>query len=104
VETLAMKVHLSTNEDVGTFYWATARGPELAMAFRRAADDVARSVDEICMPELVDLARQVTARGTGAEEAIVVMARELGLQRLRAASRGRFETAMTQARVGNEKD
>jgi hypothetical protein len=104
VEALAVKVHRSTTEDVGTFYWATARGPELPIAFRRAAEDVARSVDEICMPELVDLARQVAAKGAGVEDAIVVMARELGLQRLRAASRGRFETAMRQANSDYEKN
>ena len=104
VEKLAAKAHRTTEEDVGTFYWSTARGPELPTVFRPSADDATRSVDEICMPELVDLVRQITARGTGVEDAIVVMARELGLQRLRAASRGRFEAAMEQTRRNHERD
>jgi very-short-patch-repair endonuclease len=104
VEKLAAKAHRTTEEDVGTFYWSTARGPELPTVFRHSADDATRSVDEICMPELVDLARQITARGTGVEDAIVVMARELGLQRLRAASRGRFEAAMEQTLRNHERD
>ena len=104
VARLAAKAHRTTEEDVGTFYWSAARGPELPTVFRHSADDATRSVDEICMPELVDLARQITVRGTGVEDAIVVMARELGLQRLRAASRGRFEAAMEQTRRNQERD
>ena len=104
VERLASTAHQTTDEDVGTFYWATPRGPKLPIAFRRASDEASRSVDEICMPELVDLARQITAKCTDIEDAIVVMARELGLQRLRSASRGRFEVAVAQARRHYEKD
>jgi very-short-patch-repair endonuclease len=104
VEKLARNTHQTTDEDVGTFYWAASRGPELPIAFRRASDEAPRSVDEICMPELVELARQITARCTGVEDAIVVMARELGLQRLRVASRGRFEAAMEQANQNHEED
>lgn len=97
VEALAAKAHRMTEEDVGTFYWATGRGPEIPVAFRRAADESARAVDEICMPELLALAHEVLAGGKTGEGAIVAMARELGLQRLRAANRGRFEKAMLQA-------
>lgn len=72
------------------------------MVFRRSRDDEAsRNVDEICMPELVALAYEVLAQGAADEDAIVAMARELGLQRLRAASRGRFEYAMKEA-AGNQ--
>lgn len=104
VVALAAQMNRVTNEEVGTFYWAAVRGPELPMAFRHAADESARSVDEICMPELVDLARQITRGAKGTEDTIVLMARELGLQRLRAASRGRIETAMEQANADYEKD
>lgn len=97
IEALADKTHQTTKEDVGAFYWATGRGPEMPIAFRRAANESVRTVDEICMPELVVLAREVLASGKSGEAAIVTMARELGLQRLRATSRGRFETAMQQA-------
>ena len=99
VNALAAKSHRTTDEDVGTFYWAAARGPEFPMAFRRAADESARTVDEICMPELVELARAVLVGGKSGSDAVVTMARELGLQRLRAANRGRFEKAMQLAGV-----
>lgn len=46
------------------------------------------------MPELVALAREVIAGGKHGEEAVVAMARELGMRRMGAASRGRFERAV----------
>lgn len=71
--------------------------PGATVAFRRAADDSIRSVDEVCLPELMALAHEVLAGGLAGEAAVLAMARELGLQRLRAVSRGRFEQAMVQA-------
>lgn len=53
-----------------------------------------RTADEICMPELLALAREVIASGKTGEGVIVAMAREMGLQRLRTASRGRLEKAV----------
>ena len=97
VEILATKSHRMTEEDVGTFYWPNGRGPEAPIAFRRAADATARAVDEICMQELVALARDVLDIGKVGEAAIVAMARELGLHSLRTASRGRFEQAVQKA-------
>jgi very-short-patch-repair endonuclease len=93
VDALAAQNHPVTQEEVGTFYWPAGKGPETPIPFRRAADEAARSVDEICMPELAALAREVIASGKDGESAIVAMARVLGLQKLRAASRGRFERA-----------
>jgi hypothetical protein len=69
------------------------------VGFRRATEDNTRSVDEVCLPELVALAQEVLSSGLMADAAVLAMARELGLQRLRAASRSRFEAAMTQAQV-----
>jgi len=94
LETLATKAHRMTEEEVGTFYWPNERGPEAPIAFRQAADAAARTVDEICMPELAALAREVLDSGKEGEAAIVAMARELGLHSLRAVSRGRIETAV----------
>lgn len=99
VEALASKSHKSTEESVGTFYWAHGRGPNVAVSFRRA-DDAARTVDEICMDELTALAGEVASSGLHGEDAIVAMARELGLQRLRSASRERLEKAMARAGAG----
>lgn len=94
VDALAAKSHRATQEDVGTFYWSDGCDPEAPVPFRRSVDDSARVVDEICMPELVALAREVLAQGKRGEEAVVAMARELGMRRMGAASRGRVERAV----------
>lgn len=97
VEFIAVKAYQTTEEDVGTFYWAPGRGPEMPVAFRRATDEWFRNVDEVCMLELVALAREVLASDKEGEVAIAAMAHELGLQRVRASSRGRYEKAMSEA-------
>ncbi len=94
VGTLASKTHKTTDEDVGTFYWASSRGPGLPISFRKVLGDSTRAIDEVCMSELVDLARQVNAKTNGTDDAILEMARQLGLQRLRSASRERLQKAM----------
>jgi hypothetical protein len=94
VESLAATAIRTIEENVGTFYWAAARGPEIQIVFRRSADESVRAVDEICMPELVDLARFVLASGKTGNVVIVAMARELGLQRTGASIRQRLERAM----------
>ncbi len=86
----------STDEDVGTFFWAPGRGPEVPISFRGGAED-GRTVDEICMAELVSLATKVCAAGKIGDSAIVAMAHELGLQRVRAVTRARFERALSAA-------
>ena len=98
VEGLAATAFQTTTEDVGKFYWPTSKVPGIPFAFRRPADDAGRALNEICIPELVALAREVLARDLGADAAIVAMARDIGLQRLRAASRGRLEQAIELAR------
>ena len=97
VVALAASAHRSTSEEGGTFFWPSDLEPGAVIGFRRAAEDSARSVDEVCLQELTALARDVLATGLTAEAAVLAMARELGLQRLRAASRGRFEEAMARA-------
>ena len=93
VDSLAAKVNQTTKEEMGTFYWAANRGPELPIAFRRTVGNNARAADEICMPELVDLAREICASGKSSDATVVAMARELGLRRLGEASRKRLEAA-----------
>ncbi|HQT00099.1 MAG: DNA helicase [Hydrogenophilales bacterium 16-64-46] len=97
VEALAAKQFKTTQEDVGTFYWPTGQNPDGPIAFRRPAEDAARAVDEICMAELLALAWEVVACGNSGEAATVAMARELGLQVLRAASRTRIEKMIQKA-------
>ena len=97
VDDLAAKSHHTTQEDVGTFYWKKERGPELVVPFRPANGKPVRTVDEICMPELISLGRVILNSGETGEGAFVIMARELGLKRLRTASRERVEEAIKQA-------
>jgi hypothetical protein len=51
------------------------------------------------MAELVSLAKVVTAEGKVGDNAVVAMAHRLGLHRVRAASRSRFEKAIELART-----
>jgi hypothetical protein len=67
VDALAAKAHRATREDVGIFYWPNWRDPEAPVLFRRAVEESARTVEEICMPELVALAREVLAGGRRAQ-------------------------------------
>lgn len=94
VEALAAKAFKTTEEEVGTFYWPTGQNPDGPIMFRRAAGDVGRSVDEICMGELVALAKKVVATGLTGENAIASMARAVGLHQIRVASRGRLKKGM----------
>jgi very-short-patch-repair endonuclease len=93
VSSIALACLKSTEEDVGVFFWANDRGPEVPLVFR-GAPDVERSVEEICMAELVALARLVTIDGSAGDNAVVAMAQRLGLHRVRATSRSRFEKAL----------
>jgi len=89
----------STVEASGTFYWPEGIGAGTEVAFRWPADDEAtRGVEEICEQELVWLSRWVIGSGKKGEEALTAMAREIGLLKLRAASRARLEAALAVAR------
>lgn len=96
VEQLARTVCDHTEEDVGTFYWSKGK-TQLAVMFRSSPDASIRTVDEICLRELVALAEVVRLSSHGAESQLNAMARELGLSRLRAATRLRLEKAINQA-------
>jgi very-short-patch-repair endonuclease len=92
---LARVRYRTTDEDVGTFYWPEHLSPAEEPPFREPTDeDSVRAADEISLPELTSLARAVIAKGTGGEEVYRAMARKLGLQQLRAASRARLESAV----------
>lgn len=83
----------SGSEDVGTFFWAKDSSSADAIRFRRPAEGVARSVDEISLPELKALAFEMRAAGHDQETGIQAMAREIGLRKLSAVSRARLESA-----------
>lgn len=98
VDLIAQQVYQYTTEDAGVFYWGHECEPTTSIPFRRAlSTDTSRAVDEVCMAELVDLARAIRAGGLVDEDALVAMSRELGLQRLRAISRGRLEEALSKS-------
>jgi hypothetical protein len=85
----------TTEESVGLFIWPLSSDGALCYVFRRPGGDDGRSVDEIPMPELVALARELLSAGLTGEDAISTMARAAGLKKLREASRERLQTALS---------
>jgi very-short-patch-repair endonuclease len=99
IEKIAQQFFKTTEEAGGTFYWPPELQPCEELSFRWPTDDEGtRGVEEICNAELFSLARWVLRRGLSEEESLVAMARELGLQRLREASRGRLERILLAVR------
>jgi very-short-patch-repair endonuclease len=96
VSTIAMSCVTSTEEDIGVFFWAAHRGPEVPIQFS-TCPNAERDLNEICRAELVSLAKLVVAEGATGEAAVVAMAKRLGMHHVRAASRGRFEKALEEA-------
>lgn len=98
VEHIARQRFGNTEETAGTFYWPDGMTLGAEVVFRWPADeDSARGVEEICEQELLSLARKVINTGKSGEEALIAMAREIGLMKLRAASKGRLEAMLSLA-------
>ena len=64
------------------------------MVFRRSEGETTRTVQEVCMEELSALAREIKDSGQMGEAAVNSMAKEIGLQRLKSASRERLQKAL----------
>jgi hypothetical protein len=95
VERIARQRFGMTEEAGGTFYWPEGVVPGVDVDFRAAGDDEgARSVQEICEQELLPLARRVLRTGRTGDEAVIAMARAMGVSRLAASSRGRLEQVL----------
>lgn len=90
---LAEKHFLSRKEDVGVFFWPKESSDGELVRFRRPQSGNTRSVDEVSLSELTSLASQFRRGGHDEESALPLMARELGLLKLRAASRERLQFA-----------
>lgn len=90
---IAARTHARTTEDVGSFFWPQGMETTTWPTFRRPADGQPRAVDDIALPELAALARELRAAGTPDEKGPTAMARAAGLQTLRQASRERLEMA-----------
>lgn len=91
VERIAHALYTHSTEDVGIFFWDVGQPPEACNRFRPRQADAPCVVDEIAMPELICLARSI--KGQEGEDPVVLMARKLGLKRLREATRPRLEKA-----------
>lgn len=76
------------------FVWPQGVDTNHFPRFRRPAGDVVRPVDEIALPELAALAREVQEEGYEGDAALSAMAKLTGLQKLRQSSRQRFVEAM----------
>jgi len=88
------EIHFAAKkEDVGVFFWPKTSGGLESVGFRRSPLGNARSVDEISISELTSLASRLRQEGHDEESALSLMARELGLLKLRAASRERLMVA-----------
>lgn len=94
VEAIAHTLFQSSVEEVGTFFWPDTLPPGSKVSFRGPVDGQQRAVDEVCMEELRDLAQQASSVSTDEDDCLVKMARRLGIQRLRAASRSRLTVAL----------
>lgn len=90
---LACQRFPTTEEDVGLFLWASGADVTNWSRFRHPDGEDMRPIDEIALPELVVLARAVRRDGLEGDNAVAAMAREAGLQKVRAASRDRLEQA-----------
>jgi hypothetical protein len=90
---IARKFFPVTEEDVGPFFWRVGSDTTYWPAFRRPSVYDIRPVDEIAMAELIALAREIWLRGLDMPDAMTAMARDMGLQQLRTASRARLERA-----------
>lgn len=94
VASLASRHVHRTAEDAGIFFW-TSIDKESALSFRRPGPGTMRVVDEISLYELISLANEITALGVNGEAAVIAMATEIGLTKLRLASRERLVAAYT---------
>lgn len=98
IEQIAHQRFGSTKEAARTYYWPDGMTPGAEVTFRWPTDeDSARGVEEICEQELLSLARSVIGTGKSDEDALIAMARGIGLMKLRAASRSRLELVLTNA-------
>jgi len=95
VESLAARSLLFTREDHGRFFWPKSLAPESPVPPRKAWGALERSVEEVCLPELVSLAREVIGLGGRDASSVTLMARALGLNRVKSANRERLEKALT---------
>lgn len=94
VDILATHAHSTTREEVGKFFWPKHLVDRDYVPMRKGLDKLDRSLNEIAMPELVTLCRAYVESGVEPSSAIIQVARDLGLARLKSGARERLELAM----------
>jgi len=90
---MAKKEFKAVAEDEAVFIWPAGSVPGQWEHFRQEVDGETRSTDEICMAELVALARNVAETLNPGEDPLETMKQRMGMQRLRAVTRPRLEKA-----------
>ncbi len=90
---LAMREHRHTKEDAATFFWHRTAPDALNISFRRPVNGKVRSVEEISMAELRQLAREFSTDTMSEFAGVAAMAKEIGLSRLSATNKDRLLTA-----------
>lgn len=96
VSAIAFACLMHVEEDIGVFFFKRGSGTDDGF-FSTGTNDDERDVDEICMAELVFISNLVLAEGKVGDAAVAAMAKRLGLNRVRAANRGRIESAIETA-------
>lgn len=92
---IAKSRYQTTREDVGLFFWNANCEVGHCVSCRPGSDGNPRFVNQVAMPELMALARSISPQF--GEDPVVLMARHLGLKRLRTVSRPRLEKAWADA-------
>jgi hypothetical protein len=90
------KSYPKTREDGQVFFWPVGSDPNDWSIYRRPGNGTCRKVDEVPRPELRVLAQSILNQGISGEQAVRTMADELGVQRIREASRSRLESVLSE--------
>ena len=97
IDKLASKLHFSTKEENGRFYWSSEAAAKMPIPFRKPLNDHTRVFDEICFEELISLARSILSLGIPEASLIPEMAKSLNLSRISPAVRERLAAALKKA-------
>jgi very-short-patch-repair endonuclease len=99
IKELAKKHYPTTKEGIGLFFWPIGSNLATFPVFRRPFGQNVRPVDEIALPEIIALAREISVQGMEGENAISAMARVAGLQKLHTSSRHRIKKAWSESKM-----
>jgi very-short-patch-repair endonuclease len=84
----------TSEPEIGTFLWPKHLSSNHAIPFRSSTPENTRAVHEICLQELISLAKTWHINITDTDMVISAMAQELGIKRLTAQTRQRLLQAV----------